>query len=222
MENKQSFKLDMLKAIYENSENKLFKESFNSKNLDEGWKDNIKKGLATATLAGGLMANGAQAMDKPMDFNDGAQADGQFTAYYQNDESPLIKQYQDNNMEIEDLPDGGSSQTSSYNDLIDFVAYEGYKNNKDGTFTGKDGKIYSEKEIRDLMLYGEIKEAIDPIESESNDNLFDFNKDAFYQDDAEADIENKPDWYQLWQDSQLKTSENEPFLDYIKRLRDNY
>lgn len=221
MENKQSFKLDILKAIYENSENKLFKESFDSENLEEGWKDNIKKGLATAAVAGSLMTGNAQASQNPMDW-EGAQADGQFTAYYQDDKSPLTNEYEDQIKFDDEMADGGNNQTSSYDDLIDFAAYEGYKNNKDGTFTGKDGKIYSEKEMRDLMLYGEIKEAIDPIESESNDNLFNFNKDVLYQDDTEADTENKPDWYQLWQDSQLKTSENEPFLDYVKRLRDSY
>lgn len=210
MENKQSFQNVLFKAIYENSENKLFKESFDPEHLEEGWKDNLKKGLATAAVAGSLMTGNAQAAQNPMDW-EGAQEKGQFTAFADEDRSPIADLYQTQNNEedIDALADGGDGQTSSYNDLLAFANYEGYKLNNDGTFTGSDGKNYSEKQLREIMLYGEIQEAVDVIEPR-------------YEDDSEAENDNEEDWYQMWQDSQLQTDENEHFLDYIKRLRDNY
>ena len=194
MKNQQSFKLDMLKAIYENSENKLFKESFNPENLEEGWKDNVKKGLATAALASGLMAGGAQAADKPIDFNDGAQADGQFTAYYQDDKSPLADQY----------------KLQSSDEVEDFANKYHFVKDEKGMYTDKYGNIFYYNDVEALMNgedpFGEAVEVIEPR----------------YEDDPEAENNNEEDWYQMWQDSQLQTAENEKFLDYIQRLRDNY
>ena len=194
MKNQQSFKLDMLKAIYENSENKLFKESFNPENLEEGWKDNVKKGLATAALASGLMAGGAQAADKPIDFNDGAQADGQFTAYYQDDKSPLADQY----------------KLQSSDEVEDFANKYHFVKDEKGMYTDKYGNIFDYNDVEALMNgedpFGEAVEVIEPR----------------YEDDPEAENNNEEDWYQMWQDSQLQTAENEKFLDYIQRLRDNY
>jgi len=205
MENQQSFKSNMLKAIYENSENKLFKESFNSENLEEGWKDNIKKGLATAAVAGGLMAGGANASTIPTDdaMNwEGAQANGEFTAYNNEYESPIADQYK--------------NQT---NDEIEaFASEHHFVKDENGIYTDKYGNKFNKYDVEALMN-GEdpFAEAVSRPNYEDNPNA-----DMLYQDDFGAETEDKPDWYQMWQDSNLKTSENEPFLDYIQRLRDNY
>jgi hypothetical protein len=201
MENKQSFQNVLFKAIYENSENKLFKESFDPEHLEEGWKDNLKKGLATAALAGSLMAGNAQAADKPMDFNDGAQKTGQFTAFADEDRSPIADLYQAQNDEIET-----------------WAKEHGFVKGEDGIYTDKNGYKFNDYDIEGFMTgYNPFGEAVSVPHYEDNPNA-----DMLYQDDFGAEAEGKPDWYQMWQDSQLQTAENEHFLDYIKRLRDNY
>lgn len=117
---------------------KVLEES-NISFMEEGWKDNMKKAAGVAAVAGGLMAGGAQAADKPMDYNDGAQADGQFTAYYQDDESPLAAQYQ--------------QRAQDDTEVKQFAKQNGFVDNGDGTYS-YEGDTFDTNQIR-MMIQGE-------------------------------------------------------------------
>jgi hypothetical protein len=173
MENQQSFRNILLKAIYENSENKLFKESFNPECLEEGWKDNLKKGLATAAVAGSLIGgNPAKASDSVhWSLPDGAQQ-----AYEYDDKSPIADLYQ------------------AQNDIEAFAKENNIVKTDDGYYTDQYGNKFNEHDLEELMA----------------------GRDPF----AEA-TEDEADWMVMWKNSRQK-KDDEPYIDYLHRLKDSY
>ena len=188
MENQESFQNILFKAIYENSENELFKESFDPENLEEGWKDNLKKAAGVAAIAGGLMAGAANP----------AQAQTQVH---------------------QSLPDGAqqmySDTNSSYLDIEAFAKEHGFVKTEDGYYTDEYGHKFNEHDLSELML------GYDP---EGNDMMPNMYEEAVpeYKDDQNAINDEEADWLKMWKDSQLQSNDNEYFLDYIERLKNNY